>query len=94
MPQTYTITITDTSVNSVTVSAGDKIQWTNSASVSVTLSSLPDIFSPTPPNASVTIAVGQTSQQYTVNGSQGDYSYDISSTTPKDLPRTGTIDIQ
>jgi len=93
MPDTYTITITDNSVNTVTVDAGDKVQWTNSASISVTLSNLPDIISPTPPNAIITLAVGATSQQYTVNGSQGEYTYDISATSPEGLPRTGTIDI-
>jgi len=93
MPQTYTITITDDTVDAVTVTAGDKVQWTNSASVSVTLSSLPDIFSPTPPNATIRIDVGQTSEPLTVNGSQGDYTYDISATGPGALPRTGTIDI-
>ena len=93
MPDTYTITITDNSVNTVTVDAGDKVQWTNSASIGATLSNLPDIISPTPPNATITLAVGATSQQYTVNGSQGEYTYDISATSPEGLPRTGTIDI-
>jgi plastocyanin len=93
MPDTYTITITDNSVNAVTVDAGDKVQWTNAASISATLSNLPDIISPTPPNAIITLAVGATSQQYTVNGSAGEYTYDISATSPEGLPRTGTIDI-
>lgn len=93
MPNTYTITITDTSVNSVTVNAGDKVQWTNSASISVTISNLPNILSPTPPNATLTLAVNATSQQYTVNGTTGEYIYNISATSPAGLPRTGTIDI-
>jgi len=93
MPNTYTITITDTSVNTPTVDPGDKVQWTNSASIGATLSNLPDVISPTPPNATIELAVGATSSQYTVNGSQGEYTYDISATSPEGLPRTGTIDI-
>jgi plastocyanin len=93
VPESYTITITDDSVDAADVTAGDTIQWTNSASVSVTLSNLPDILSPTPPGATITIAVGQSSSSYTVNGSRGDYTYDISATSPEGLPRTGTIDI-
>ena len=93
MPQTYTITITDASVNGVTVGSGDKVQWTNSASISVTLSNLPDILSPTPPSATIVLASGATSQQFTVNGSPGEYTYALSATSPAGLPRTGTIDI-
>jgi plastocyanin len=93
MPDTYTITITDDSVNTVTVDAGDKVQWTNSATISATLSNLPNILSPTPPNAQIVLASGATSQQYTVNGTQGEYTYNISATSPEGLPRTGTIDI-
>jgi len=93
MSDTQHITITDSAVNSVSVRTGHKVRWVNSASVSVTLSNLPDILSPTPPNATLTLAVGETSQKYTVNGTQGDYSYDISATGPAELPRTGTIEI-
>jgi plastocyanin len=93
MSDTQRITITDSSVNTVTVQPGHKIRWTNDASVSVTLTNLPSILSPTPPGAELTLAVGETSGKYTVNGSPGSYTYDISPTGPAALPRTGTIDI-
>jgi plastocyanin len=93
VPDSHTITITDDSVDTAEVTPGDTIQWTNSASVSVTLSNLPNVLSPTPPGATITMGVGQSSSSYTVNGSRGDYTYDISATSPEGLPRTGTIDI-
>jgi plastocyanin len=93
MPNSYTITITDDSVNAVTASAGDTITWQNNAAVSVTLSNLPDILSPTPPNETITLASGASSRSYTVSNRPGNYTYDISATSPEGLPRTGTIDV-
>ena len=93
MPSTFQIVITDSSVSRPTCKTGDKVYWTNSSSASVTLSNLPGILSPTPPGSSITLAVNANSGNYTVNGSKGAYSYDISTPSPSKLPATGTIDI-
>jgi hypothetical protein len=93
LPNSYTITITDTTVNSVSVDAGDSVTWHNSTAGSVRVYNLPDILSPTPPGAEFTLAAGADSSSYRVNGSKNTYTYNLSIATPDNLPATGTISI-
>lgn len=93
MPNSYTITITDTTVNSVTVNPGDTVTWHNSTAGSVTVYNLPNILSPTPPGEEFTLGANGDSSAYHVNGSKNTYTYNLSIATPDDLPATGTISI-
>lgn len=87
------ITITDDAVTAVTVQDNHRIYWVNDTAASVTLSNLPRILTPAPANGTISLAAGVTSGNYTVAGPKGQYTYAISAPTPKELPKTGTIDI-
>ncbi len=93
MPDGTAININDTSVDAITVKSGKKVYWHNATSSSVCLSNLPDILSPTPNGAEFTLGAGENSRSYTVNGSKGSYSYNLSLVSPDELPTTGTISI-
>lgn len=93
MPTAYTITVTASSVTSVSCKPGDTVQWYNNSGSTIVISNLPNILSPTPPGESITLADKTYSSTYTVNGSKGSYTYEMSLAEPDNLPATGTISI-
>lgn len=90
----YTVSLAASgpSPNPLTVTASDKVTFTNTMTVSTQLT-LPQCFagSPTSP---VTIAAGASSPQYNVTGSPNNqYRYSYTSPSPTQTDKGGTIDV-
>ena len=92
----YNISITSTgnpSPSSLNCSPGDKITWTNNYTKSISAFTLPSCVSPQ--TSPAPIAVGGTTQTYTVNsGVNGNFSYSYTFAAQIDADtRSGTIDV-